>query len=380
MIKNRYRELFVNIIIFIAVLFLSLAFCEVVLRSFTPFPVNDSSNKVADTDLGYRLSLEFHEADANGFRNPPNTGYEVMAIGDSHTYGNNVSSVDSWPAVLRKNTNFSVYNFGVGSYGIFAYHALLKIAAKQETKAAIVALYPRNDFEISFSNCLILENESPFWQNESYRLQLVHPVFQARKSCSRKLKAKNISARDWLEKNTALMGALVAMLDSKELPEDEIRYEFPDGIQAISVARVNESAVNMGPDNQVLRDMLDNFRRMANDWAQSGVKTGVLILPSRERVVFGYFARHNRLNELDPTFVLEMQNQLVLEDQCVEILSAAKVPYRFALDEVVIAFENALAENRDFYGSGDDGHPLQDGYVAYAQAAAQLLKQMGIEK
>jgi hypothetical protein len=378
--KNRYRELFVNIIIFIAVFFLSLAFGEVVLRAFTPFPVNDSSNKVADTDLGYRLSLEFHEADANGFRNPPNTGYEIMAIGDSHTYGNNVSSVDSWPAVLRKNTNFSVYNFGVGSYGIFAYHALLKTAAKQETKAAIVALYPRNDFEISFSNCLILEKVSPFWQNESHRLQLVHPAFQSRKPCSRKLRAKKLSTRDWLENNTALMGALVAIFGGKELPDDEIRYEFPNGIQAISVARVNESAENMKPDNQVLRDMLDNFRRMANDWAQSGLKTGVLILPSRERVVYGYFARHNRLDELDPTFVLKMQNQLAVEDRCVEILSAAKIPYYFALNEVVTAFENTLAENRDFYGSGDDGHPLQDGYVAYAQAATHLLKQMAIEK
>lgn len=370
------RDRFINQLTFVGALLFSLCAAEIILRIMTPFPVNYSSNKEPDPDLGYRVSKDFHEADANGFRNKPGTSYEIMAIGDSHTYGNNVSSNDSWPAVLERNTNNHVYNFGVGSYGIFAYHAILKTYRKPETKAAIIALYPRNDFEISGSNCLILDKPSPFWQNEFERLQLVRPEFEASSLCSDRLQAKSLSVGDWLERNTAIIGALDAVLNPKGLPENEARYEFPDGVQPVSASRVNQSSQSMDPDNTAFNDMLENFRHLAADWSRSDLKTGVLIIPSRERVVYGYFAHHDRLTELDPEFIAQMQNQLALETRCADILSKEKVLYRSALPEMIAALEKALKEGRGFYRPDDDGHPLQDGYAAYAAAAEDLLGQL----
>lgn len=370
------RERLTNQLTFVGALLFSLCAAEIILRIMTPFPVNYSSNKEPDPDLGYRVSKDFHEADTNGFRNLPGASYEIMAIGDSHTYGNNVSSDDSWPAVLERNTNHHVYNFGVGSYGIFAYHAILKTYRKPETKAAIIALYPRNDFEISGSNCLILDKPSPFWQNEFERLQLVRPEFEASSLCSDRLQAKSLSVGDWLERNTAIVGALDAILNPKGLPENEARYEFPDGVQPVSATRVNQSSQSMDPANMAFNDMLENFRRLATDWGLSDLKTGVLIIPSRERVVYGYFEHHGRLKELDPEFIAHMQNQLALETRCMDILSKEKVLYRSALPEMVAALEKALKEGRGFYRPDDDGHPLQDGYAAYAGAAESLFGQL----
>ncbi|MGR9046647.1 MAG: hypothetical protein ACU85E_13935 [Gammaproteobacteria bacterium] len=376
--KSKNREQMINRIIFVTTLVFSVCIAEITLRTLTPFPINDSSNKISDTELGYRISSEFHEADANGFRNPPGTGYELIAIGDSHTYGNNVSSDDAWPALLAQSINRQVYNFGVGSYGIFAYHALLKNSPKPETKAAVIALYPRNDFEVSGSNCLILDKPSPFWKNEFKRLKMERPKFQAKESCSDRLVAKSISIGDWLERNTAIINALDAVFDQKSLSEDEARYEFPSGVLPLSAKRVDQSAESMNLENPYARSLLNNFSRMANDWAQSAPKTGVLIVPSRERVVYGYFARHNRLGELNLEFITKMNNQLAFEDYCEQILLAAKIPYRFALDEVVSAFENALNEGRNLYRADDDGHPLREGYIAYAVAAKKLLEEMQI--
>jgi len=292
------RERLINRLILVTTLLFSLGIAEGMLRILTPFPINYSSNKLPDPDLGYRISTDFHEADANGFRNLPNTGYQLMAIGDSHTYGNNVSSADSWPAVLRRNSNLSVYNFGVGSYGIFAYHAIFKKWSKLETRAAIIALYPRNDFEISGSNCLILDKPPHFWEGEIQRLQLIRPALPIGNECSDRLKVKSLSMGDWLERNTAIFGMLDATLNQKKLRTDEDRYEFPDGIKPISAIRVSQSAESMIPTNQNLLDMLENFQHIAGDWARSDLKIGVLILPSRERVVYGYFAKHKRLEEL----------------------------------------------------------------------------------
>lgn len=374
------RERLLNSFLFIIVLLFSLGIAEVTLRALTPFPINYSSNKLPDPDLGYRIATEFHEADAQGFRNPPETGHQIMAIGDSHTYGNNVSSANSWPAVFGRNNHFSTYNFGVGSYGIFAYHAVLKTRSKQDTRAAIIALYPRNDFEVSGSNCLILDKLSNFWEKEFQRLQLVRPAFQASNQCSDRLNVKSLSIGDWLERNTAVIGALDAALSHKGLREGEARYEFPDSVPPVSAARVNQSSESMAPSNDMLRVMLNNFQRMTDDWAAADLNVGVLILPSRERVVYGYFAQHNRLEELDPLFVQQMQNQLALEEKCAKILSAANVPYYFALGDVVTAFEKALRENREFYPLDGDGHPLQDGYAAYALAATRLLEHMEAAK
>lgn len=370
------REQLKNQLTFVGALLFSLCAAEVVLRIMTPFPINYSSNKEPDPDLGYRVSKDFHEADTNGFRNLPGTSYEIMAIGDSHTYGNNVSSSDSWPAILARDINNGVYNFGVGSYGIFAYHAILKTHQKPETRSAIVALYPRNDFEISGSNCLILNNMSAFWQNEFDRLQLIRPEFEVSSACSERLQARSLSVGDWLERNTAIFGALDAMLDQKGLSKEEARYEFPDKIQAISAVRVGQSHKSMDSGNTALRDMLKNFRLMASDWRRSETGVGVLIIPSRESVIYGYFAHYGRLGELDPQFVTQMQNQIALENECARILSEEGVPYRSALPEVIAALEKGLKENRNFYRPDDDGHPLQDGYAAYAAAAKKLLGQI----
>src|SRR4030095_9459945 len=50
-----------------------------------------------------------------GFRNRtvPDTA-DIVAIGDSHTYGNTATMDDSWPYVLGRLSGQKVYNMGLG--------------------------------------------------------------------------------------------------------------------------------------------------------------------------------------------------------------------------------------------------------------------------
>jgi len=371
------ERLFAALVVGVALLF-SLAIGEVALRSLTPFPIGYESNKLADPDLGYRLSTDFPEADADGFRNVAGTGHRVMAIGDSHTYGNNVAPEDSWPAVLSRESGQPVYNFGIGSQGILAYHAVLQTRRTPETRAAILALYPGNDFAAVSSNCLVLRNPSPFWQGEIARLQLDWP--RPVKNCADAANQKPLSAGEWLVTHSAIVGASSAVFECQGLPADAAKYTFPDGVLPLLVERVDQHSDSTSPDDPVVADLLRDFRRLAEDWARQanagGVSVGVMIVPSRERVIYGYFDRNGRLGELAPQFAAQLQNQLALEARAAETLAAAGVPYRFALDEVVTAFGNALHEGRSLYLANDDGHPLEDGYAAYARVARQLLDQI----
>ena len=99
---------------------------EAGLRLVTPFPIHSAdANRDPHEALGYVVSPALADIDSHGFRNPGNraTGetIDLFALGDSHTFGQNVASELSWPQQLGRMANLSVYNYGVGGYGILQY-------------------------------------------------------------------------------------------------------------------------------------------------------------------------------------------------------------------------------------------------------------------
>ena len=135
-ISPRLQSLFLLSVSLIA----SLILCEIGLRVPTPFPVNKSSNKIDDAVLGYRMNSKLAGVDSSGFRNPSENQRVLAAIGDSHTFGFNVTPEDTWPAVLQRNSGIPIYNFGVGGYSIYSYHALMRQHVAPEYTGALIAL------------------------------------------------------------------------------------------------------------------------------------------------------------------------------------------------------------------------------------------------
>src|SRR5262245_57043538 len=68
--------------------------------------------------------------DTWGFRNRkvPDSS-DIVAIGDSHTYGNTATMADSWPYVLGRLSGRQVYNMALGGYGPNQYFYLLQTRA-----------------------------------------------------------------------------------------------------------------------------------------------------------------------------------------------------------------------------------------------------------
>ena len=111
-----------------------------------------SATTVEDEILGIRIAPGAAGFDAWGFRNRsvPSTA-RIVAIGDSHTYGNNARMADAWPSVLASVTGWTVYNLGLGGYGPNQYyHLLMTRALKLKPRWIVCGLYMGDDFENAF--------------------------------------------------------------------------------------------------------------------------------------------------------------------------------------------------------------------------------------
>ena len=101
-----------------------------------------------------------------------------------------------------------------------------------------------------------------------------------------------------------------------------------------------------------------------------GVGFGVLLVPSRERVVASWSMRSGSATRSVLGGLVASQDALA--GDYATFFEREGIPYVDALAEVLAAFSEAVAEGRDFYPP-DDGHPVASGYAAYAQAAARLV-------
>ena len=85
--------------------------------------------------------------DAWGFRNrrvPERV--EIVAIGDSHTYGVSATADGSWPAQLGAMSGRSVYNLALGGYGPQDYRHLFESrAVKLSPQVVVIGTYLGND-------------------------------------------------------------------------------------------------------------------------------------------------------------------------------------------------------------------------------------------
>jgi len=133
----------------IAVLFgmiAGLVLVEAGLRIIEKRSLIQSPGVISDPVLGARIAPNALGHDARGFRNSQALATaDVVAIGDSQTWGVNVLPADAWPQQLARLSGLSVYNMGVGGYGPGQYLILTDQALQLSPRTIVVGLYLGND-------------------------------------------------------------------------------------------------------------------------------------------------------------------------------------------------------------------------------------------
>lgn len=107
---------------------------------------------VFDQKLGFRPNPANPEHDQKGFRNEYVPAIaDIVAMGDSQTYGTGVSRNQAWPQQLADKTRLKVYSMAYGGYGPVHYLLLFEEAAALAPKMIIETFYAGNDLYNAYS-------------------------------------------------------------------------------------------------------------------------------------------------------------------------------------------------------------------------------------
>jgi hypothetical protein len=359
------RNIFLGLCVFLGAIACALLMAEIGLRMFTQFPVSYRTNRIADPDFGYRLSPRLRDVDENGFRNSnPADSFDVFAVGDSHTFGVNVSSEHAWPAELASETGLKVYNTGVGSYGIATYHAILsKLLASDKSSKAIVALFPANDFQIGFSFCDI-DFESPFWTDQRRRLQL--NLMSLKPLCNGEDNV-NKSWYKWIKANFAITSAIdILIFDPLNAAKRSIA--IPGGLPDIVMNKQSLNSKELQGEAELLR----GSAKILADWATTFKdRIAIVIIPSKERVFYEIMRDRNVLSSAPTDLVTAVGREIANEEFAIAEAMRNLIPVVSVLPEL----KELVSHSGSTYPT-HDGHPYEVGYVAYTQAAKRALAKL----
>ena len=110
------------------------------------------SLKIGDDRLQYRPNPRFPDHDQHGFRNQCVPAMaDIVALGDSQTYGTGVAAQEAWPKQLEAATKKSVYSMAFGGYCPVHSLILWDEAIRLKPRIIIEGFYAGNDLFDAFN-------------------------------------------------------------------------------------------------------------------------------------------------------------------------------------------------------------------------------------
>lgn len=408
----KFKTLLFNALLVMLSLAIGLAVSEAALRHFTGFPIHaPNGNRVFDDRLLYRMDTNLAGVDRTGFRNPksyPDQFPKIAAVGDSFTYGYNVSREASWPGKLETLIGERVYNFGIGGYSLLQYVELVRRAAESGAKTIIVGLLPEND--MSVCDAARLTHWDDFMNVVGAAGDLsqtfCHLTDENRKPSARELAVDpkfndGLDFKTWLLYNSALFSSLQYAADAVVNRRDNLsrnRYFEHDELELATKACADPAkdfvfpvfdAHDFIPDfhkndlryfkSQGKVDALSRvlFRRTIErmDAAAKSAQAELLflIIPGRRFVVANFLAAKSP-DVARPDWIASLaRSEAALVAMMKEELEARDLPMTDALPLALASYERTVKSGRPHYPCYD-GHPLEEGYEALATATADLYR------
>jgi hypothetical protein len=342
---------------------------------------------VPDNILGAAPSRSALAAfDKWGFRNTevPKTA-DIVAVGDSHTYGNTARMVDSWPYVLGRLTGRQVYNMGLGGYGPNQYFYLSKTKAlRLKPKMIIWGLYMGDDFENAFSITYGLD----YWGYlRKLNDQKVEPnIWEDTPGPP----SWNKDIRVWLSRHSlvyqlALHSGFGARLNGKmQIMNAAQIYSGLDTSLIIPEKNIFEAfrphAMLFGLDQQDsrvregMRITFELLKQMNDLCKENHVDFRVVVIPTKEMVFSAYLEHNSELPLHDVTDKVLANERLALA-QVFQFMTDTKIPYVDPLPELQRSAGQSL-----YAASAGDMHPSKNGYRVIAEAVAEQLKQREVNQ
>lgn len=332
---------------------------------------------VDDPALAHRIEPDTTGHDGLGFRNRSVPAQaDVVAIGDSMTYGVSAPRDGSWPAQLAGELGKPVYNMGLGGYGPLQYLQLARSTARQlKPHVVVVGFYFGNDL----MDAHIIAHSRPHWAAWKRSEQgAAEGAFEPAGPAP----AKRFGAlRAWLGRHSmvyaVLRGTVFQRFGAMER-EAIVRASPPDvrwpwseaAVRTVFTPQERLAVIDVG--SPPVREGLDISKQalaaLQDELAAQQVKLLVLLIPTKERA----YCRHLQARQLAlPASFAKLCTAEAADKQ--ELLSFL-AERRIASVDAQPALEAAIEQQVQLYPPDADGHPQSAGYGVIARAVAQALR------
>jgi hypothetical protein len=368
-----------NVALLGAATVVSLVLCETGSRLVLN-PVDFLSPRlVRDDILGHAVPSGSSGHDGWGFRNRrvPQTA-DVVALGDSHTYGNRATMDNAWPSVVARLTSKSVYNLGMGGYGPNQYYYLLQTKALDLKPQTIVCGFYMGD---DFDNAFRITYGSSHWSSlRREHVNALDPDIRGDKTARNQTVHKRI--RHWLSQHSILYrlvfhGVLQdikgryqvqyashahASTTSLVLPEKHVHEAF---IPKDVLRGVDQGSPNVQEGMRITFRLLQEMKALC---VSNDIQFIVAVIPTKE-MVYARFLEPITEMKLHDTVVDVIANERSARQALFANLEEAHIRYV----DVLPAMEAASETQRLYTYSAADMHPNKEGYRVIAEAIAHHL-------
>jgi hypothetical protein len=326
--------------------------------------------------------------DALGFRNRsvPKTA-DIVAIGDSQTYGNAATMDDSWPYVLGRLTGQRVYNMGLGGYGPNQYLELLKTKALGlKPRMILCGLSVTDDFDNAYHLTYGLDHWAYLRTLPDVKVDFDRWDTDSEPSAPGPGKALRV----WLSRHSVVYELVFhtglgdrlkgkvqisnaaqlypGMATSLVLPEHHIEEAFQP------VANLHGLDQDRQSVQEGMRITFELLREMDEICRQNHIQFVVVVIPTKE-MVFSKYLEHNSQIALSSVVDKLLHDERVALDRTFKFMSDSNIAYIDPLPAL-----QQSAEQGVFTKSAGDMHPNKNGYRIIAEATSEGLKQRDANK
>lgn len=377
------KKILLNLVVLAVTAGIGLLLCEAGARLFLNSADYLGVGLVHDDILGAVPSATAKAGfDAWGFRNRsvPESS-DIVAVGDSHTFGNTARMEDSWPYVLGKLTGYSVYNMGMGGYGPNQYFYLSNARALSlKPKMIVWGLYMGDDFDNAYGITYGLDH----W---AYLRQL-----PARKADADIWGTAPVNlpwhkkTRVWLSEHSVVYQLVFhASIGGRVQGEMQIKNAaqlYPGVATSISVPEKNileafrPQGMLKGLDQESpsvregMRITFELMKEMNETCRKNHIQFLVVVIPIKEAVFSDDLQKDPNLPMHDLLAKL-LPNEQLARERTFAFLKEANIPYVDALPAL------KKAEDHQLYArTAADMHPGRNGYRVIAEATADSCRRM----